>query len=278
MTPDRCYDPTRSYRPQWARKTPAGYRDETFLIPFQFLQVAAPGNVETRQLPWTLDDDQDFILDGIFFAQIGTMAQNATLGNGLCRIWDCQGNPLSLGLVLGLGFWGNAGIGGFSGAQTQTFGWGWPFEDEIICPAGGTLLFDFLPNTTATIAYAQFIGVLELLTFYAGVYGTAGNAFTIEMIDPLANNVPLSVALVGNDVQVTLATDGGGAITSTFQDVADIINNTPALAGIMLAFLTGTNPLEVVTAMAQTPLTTGAAATPVDYYGTLIGRKRFKDC
>src|SRR5688500_10169537 len=45
--------------------------------------------------------------------------------------------------------------------------------------------------------------------------GTGGNAITLVLEDPAGNNVPLSVAVVGNAITVTLATDGSSHPTST---------------------------------------------------------------
>lgn len=51
-----------------------------------------------------------------------------------------------------------------------------------------------------------------------------GNDLMIETVDPGAASSPLSVALMGNLVRVNLATDGGGALVSTANDVAAAIN------------------------------------------------------
>ncbi len=239
MTPDRCYAPNVKYKPEWAKRTPDGFRDETFLVPFQFLQVPGSGQI-VRGLPWNLDDDQPFILDGIFFTQIGTTLDangGQPSGQGLARIWDCQGNPLSQGLVLGLGMWGNGSIALTAvGSPAQVFGWGFPIEDELECPPGGTLLFDFQLTTTATVAFFQIVDVVLTITFYAGVWGAAGNGGVITLVDPGAPNIPLSLVVAGANVTVTLATDGAGVVTSTFQDIADIVN--AQAGGVMIAIVT----------------------------------------
>jgi len=236
----RLHQPGLLFKPQFAYPTPAGYRDETYLIPFTF-NVDGSGLI-ARQFPWQLDDDVPFFLRGIIFPQIGL--HNYATAPGYCRIWDSHGNPLSQGLVLALGMWSQAGLDWAGNA----YAWGFPIEPEIECSPGGALLFDFQLMTNAAVAFATYTGVLEGIIFWAGLFGTAGNVFTIAMLDPGAPNIALSVAVVGGvNVQVTLATDGGGAIISTVQQVVDLINSTPALAGIMSAQPFGTDPNEVIT-------------------------------
>jgi hypothetical protein len=235
----RYYQPAELFKPQFSYATPEGYRDEEFLIPFLF-SVLGNGQL-VRQLPWQLDDDVPFIIRGIIFPQIGL--SNNSPAPGYARIWDTQGNPLSLGLVLALGMWSQAGLDW----QGNAYAWGFPIEPEIECAPGGALLFDFQLQTNAGIASTTYTGVLEGILFQAAIYGTGGNVYTIAMLNPAANNVPLSVALVGGvNVQVTLSTDGGGAITATVQQVVDLINNSPALVGIMTAQAFGTDPNEVI--------------------------------
>jgi len=275
QNPYRCFDPERLFKPQWAYKTPAGYRDETFLVPFSFV-IAGDGRL-VRQLPWQLDDDVPYIIRGIFFPEIGQVLSDRSGSGffpGLCRIWDTHGNPLSQGLVLGLGAWCQGGVD----PDGNTYAGGFPIEPEIECAPGGALLFDFQLSTNATIAqFFDNLGGGNSITFWAGVFGTAGNGRTITLTDPGAPNVPLSIAFVGVNVNITLATDGGGVITTTAQDVANLLLNTPAAVGIMAATVDG-NPATLVTALAATPLAGGGASTPITVNGTFIGVKRFKDC
>lgn len=256
------------WRPQFAFQTPAGYRDEPYEVPFSFV-VQADGQVY-RSLPWQLDDDQPYLIRAVVFPEIGT-AQNPALFPALCRITDTHGNPLSQGLVLALGVWSQSGFSSINA-------FGFPLADEVECAPGGVLLFDFQLNTNATIAFFAHTGAVETIEFDAAVFGTAGNAFSIQLINPGAANVPLSVAVVAGAVQVTLATNGASAITSTFQDVANIINSTPAAAAVMSAQLSGANPVEVITAFGPSSLAGGAASTSVPVNGTILGVKRFKEC
>jgi hypothetical protein len=49
------------------------------------------------------------------------------------------------------------------------------------------------------------------LTFTAVAYGTAGNAITIEYVDPADAEIPLSVDVTGTAIVVTLETDDADA-------------------------------------------------------------------
>ncbi len=267
----RCYDRSISYKPQWAHSTPAGYRDETFWVPFTFLNVPATGQL-VRSLPWTLDDDVPYILRGIVFNDLAVL----TNGGGLARIWDPQGNPLSKGLVLFLGFWSVAGLSG--GSLGVRDAWFWPFEDEILCPPGGTLTFDFQLSTNAGIAAVSFTGAMGGVVFYAGVIGVGGNGGSVELIDPGAPNVPLSILITNNPltVQVTLATDGGGVITSTWADIAALYNSQ-AVSGQGYAIATN-DGTEVAAAAGPTAYDGGTASTPLNLSGMFYGVKRFKEC
>lgn len=263
-----CEDPTRLFRPQWAYVTPPGYRDETYVIPINFT-VLANGKIQTG-LPWQLDDDVPWSLRGIMFPWIGPLDIGGS--PALARIWDSRGNPLTEGLILGLGVYGNVGI-----QSVNAFGF--PVEPEIWCEPGGVLTFDFAVQSNGFYASFLHVGAVAQLLFYSTLFGAVGNALTIQLIDPGAANIPLSVALVGGvNVQVTLQTDGAAAIISTFQQVIDIINNTAAVHAVMSAFLAVPPGSEVITALGVTALAGGVNGTNVELFGCLIGVKRFPEC
>jgi hypothetical protein len=288
------------FKPQWAYPTPDGFRDEVFTVPFKF-EIEGDGLL-IRSLPWALDDDVPYLIRGIVFSQIGThqpingVAQNP----GFCRIWEPHGHPLSsrgmvnadgpeyFDLALALGAWSQSG---FQEGTEGINGFGFPIEPEIECSPGSSVLFDFLLRTSAGIGSFSVSGLVDTMEFVAGVIGTAGAAFTIQLIDPGAPNVALSVALVGGvHVQVTLATNGASVITSTFAQVVAAVNaagaagTIPAPAPnsafpIMFAYVTAGDGSEVASAVAQTPLSSGAtASTDIYVTGVLVGVKRFQEC
>ena len=106
-----------------------------------------------------------------------------------------------------------------------------------------------------TAVFASLIN--QGLTYTALELGTPGNAITIELIDPSAINIPLSVNVSSNDIAVTLATDGAGVITSTADDVKAIVNADGAALLLILVTGSGATPLVV---LAQTNLTGGLDA------------------
>ena len=265
-----CYDPTALYKPQFAYETPAGYRDELYLIEFSFV-VQANGKIQTLNLPVQLDDDVAYILRAIVFPNCGLEALGASSLPAFVRIRDSEGNPLMSDLILSAGIYGASGAG-----DDNAFGF--PFEPEIVCTIGGAIIFDFLAGSNGFFSSHTFAFNVQGVMFFAVIMGAAGNGLTIQLIDPGAPNVALSAALVGGvHVQVTLATDGGSVITSTVDDVAAIVNSTPAVAAVMGAVVIGPPP-QLVTAKAQTALTGGVDGTTLTLNGTLIGVKRFKEC
>jgi len=272
--PASCYNPSLTFKPQWAYETPDGYRDEVYLVPFTFTVLA--NGLPVFNLPLQLDDDVPYVLYAIVFPVIGPSGDTAGLFfPGLARIRDTHGNPLSFnttnnGLIYTLGALGASGL-----KNENAFGF--VFEPGIECAPGGTLLFDFQLSSSGSAA--QFLDVVGAgsILFFAAIFGAAGNAFSIELIDPGAPNVALSVALVGTVVEVTLGTDGGSAIISTLAEVAAIINSTPAVAAVMGAVVPAV-PATVATALGVTPLTGGLDGSVQVLNGTLIGVKRWKEC
>ena len=73
-----------------------------------------------------------------------------------------------------------------------------------------------------------------------------GNSLTAQLVDPGAPNAPLSVALTGSAIRVSLATDTAGAITSTAAQVVAALNANPAVADLATASLYRTSPGDAV--------------------------------
>lgn len=101
------------------------------------------------------------------------------------------------------------------------------------------------------------------LTFTADAAGVAGNQITINMVDPAANDETLAVAVSGNAITVTLATDATGAITSTAGDVITALDgDTDAAALITAANTTGSDGTGVVRATGAALNLTGGEDEP----------------
>lgn len=110
------------------------------------------------------------------------------------------------------------------------------------------------------------------LVWTAVAGGTDGHAITIEYVNPGAINQPLGVVVVGNAITVNLATDGGGAITSTADDIKLEVRATPAAIALVSVADSGADDgTGVVTAMAATALSGGVNLTAV--YGPFEGAR-----
>lgn len=98
------------------------------------------------------------------------------------------------------------------------------------------------------------------LTYTAVVFGEDGNDITVTHVDPSANNATLDVTVSGTDITVSLATDGGGLITSTAAQVKAAVNADPE-ASLLVLCEDENAGAGVVNAVVQTPLTGGVDVT-----------------
>jgi hypothetical protein len=255
-----CYAPRVLYKPQFAYKPRPGFRQESFVLPFTF-NVLANGLLQ-ENFPWKLDDDVPYLLKGMVFPQIGTSAQVLP---SLVRVRDTYGNPMSNGTVLSFGAQGQSGYDGINA-------FGFPFDCEVECEKGGVILFDFqLPTNAGVAGYGGIAGIF----FAANIYGPIGLTYSIALVNPGAANVPLSVAVAGTEVIVTLATNGASVITSTLAQVAAAINANSAASALVIATSVSAT---VATAHAQQFFTGGSASINQVVQGTLLGAKLWKDC
>ncbi len=122
---------------------------------------------------------------------------------------------------------------------------------------------------TAAAQVAALIARLEVgagnagLEFAADAAGAAGNTITVALADPGANSSPLTVAVAGRDITVSLATGNAGAITSTGAEVLAAVNaHAGASALVTAADAAGSDGTGTVAAHAKTALAGGADARP----------------
>lgn len=95
---------------------------------------------------------------------------------------------------------------------------------------------------------------------WADVAGVGGIIYAVEVLEGVGNNVPLSAAWSGNVAQVTLATDGAGALDPAQNEAGMVAAVLDALADISAEALgTGTDPL--LGAEGPTTFDNGAEAT-----------------
>jgi len=110
----------------------------------------------------------------------------------------------------------------------------------------------------ATLATA-LAGADNDIVWRAVVGGAAGNDITIEYVDPAGVDQLLAVTVLGTAITISLATGGGGAITSTANDIIAEVAATPAAAALVTGANHGADTgAGVVTAMAATALAGGA--------------------
>ena len=118
-----------------------------------------------------------------------------------------------------------------------------------------------LGGTTATASLTTALaGSNNDLTFTSTAGApdyAAGNATQIRYV-VAGNNTALSVSVAGSVITVNVATDGGGAATSTAAQVRTAVNASgPASALVTASLAAGNDGTGVVTALAQTPLAGG---------------------
>lgn len=120
---------------------------------------------------------------------------------------------------------------------------------------------------TATAAAAAslatgVVGSNNAITWTARQAGAAGNSIRVQLLDPAANSQALSVDVDGNDIIVSLATNGAGAITSTATLVmAAVLEHDAASQKVSTASTGASSGAGVVAAVALTALAGGTDAT-----------------
>ncbi len=116
--------------------------------------------------------------------------------------------------------------------------------------------------TAATLTTGRSAINTEIV-FTAASTGTAGNTITINLVDPGGETQALAVAVAGQAITVSLATDVSGAITSTAEDVIDAVNaDAPAAALVTAAHGGASTGLGVVTPTRVALALSGGAAQP----------------
>jgi anaerobic selenocysteine-containing dehydrogenase len=171
---------------------------------------------------------------------LGNMGRAGGGINAMRGIHNVQGST-DMGLLYHLipGYSGNPGA-------TQSYG---AYADTLFGNRLGA-------KTAATLA----VGAGDAAVLYTARYGgTGGNSLRVAHVASSPNQA-LGVAVSGNDVTVTLATDGTGAVTSTAAAVSAAVNAFAAAKLVLIATNPGTGA-DPAAAAAITALSGGA----VDY-------------
>lgn len=113
-------------------------------------------------------------------------------------------------------------------------------------------------NAQAAIAATLSIGTGAAgIEFTAQSAGAAGNDISIAYVDPGANSAALGIVVSGNAITVNLATDAGGAITSTASEVQSAIDADNDASALVATALPGDGS-GTVSAAAAAKMTGGA--------------------
>lgn len=128
-----------------------------------------------------------------------------------------------------------------------------------------------LDAAVAASVDAGVVGENNAITYTAKAAGVAGNAISVTLTDPPGNNVALSVDVDGTDIEVTLATDGASAITSTAAQVIAAIKEHDVASQLITAANKGASSgAGVVKALAKTSLSGGLAGSTGDAVGRAL--------
>ena len=94
---------------------------------------------------------------------------------------------------------------------------------RINAELGGSIadnLAELTPKKGAAATLTTALGVAHAeLVFTAKARGPGGNDITIEYVDPVEAKAAVAVEVTGNAIEVLLAPGGGGAITTTANDI-----------------------------------------------------------
>lgn len=102
------------------------------------------------------------------------------------------------------------------------------------------------------------VGANNAITWTSRKRGTDGNDLSVTIIDPPGNNASLSVDVDGDDIVVSLATDGASAPTSTAAQVIAAVLEHDTASQLVTAENTGASSgAGVVAAVSETSLAGG---------------------
>lgn len=107
----------------------------------------------------------------------------------------------------------------------------------------------------------DLVGDNNDIVYTSKLTGVLGDAITVEYVDPSDTEQSLLVEVTGTDITVNLATDAGGIITSTADEIKAAIAALPAAHALVgTADKAANDGSGVVTAMAKTNLAGGVDA------------------
>lgn len=130
-------------------------------------------------------------------------------------------------------------------------------SDEVGVGAAGKAVALAGSGVAATLA-TGVVGTNNAITWTANDVGDEGNGLSITIVDPAGNNAALAVDVDGDDIVVSLATDGASAPTSTATEVIAAVAEHDTASRLVTADDTGASTgAGVVAAVAETSLAGG---------------------
>jgi len=137
-----------------------------------------------------------------------------------------------------------------------------------------------LPETKATLRmgtptkadlFLDPAGTDNIIFLEAVTPGAPGNLITIELIDPSAMDIPLTPSVFGNDMKITLQTDGGSSIVTIAQEMIDLVATFPLFNALVTVAPGVPLTTGLVAAVGPTALTGGTGDEVLDFSATLPG-------
>jgi hypothetical protein len=154
---------------------------------------------------------------------------------------------------------GDGAPGGFCSTVATSATRTWTFQLTTPISATSTLAASFREGDRAVPAtLIAFVSNNVVLTAHAP--GPSGNLISASISEPGIPNSPLTVAWVGPQLSVTLATDGAGRVNSTAAQVVAAVNANPSSV-VTATLAAGSDGSGIAQPLAESNLTGGEAGT-----------------
>jgi len=129
--------------------------------------------------------------------------------------------------------------------------WPWQVTSWTSAPgsAGGSPIFTYLPiaplllpvsgATAGLVAFPAEASVNSMTRLASLIPGADGQAIRYKQAKAVSPNTPIDIFVHGNDITITLGTDGSGNSNSTAAQVANQINIDPSASELVVATAMG---------------------------------------
>ena len=114
------------------------------------------------------------------------------------------------------------------------------------------------PNSSQVIAQKAKLTANAQLRFVARNHGTGGNQIKVTITNPGTPNAALAITVSGNNINISLATNGSSVATTTATTLVTALRANTAVMGLVWVDLL-VNGSTVISTLSQTALSGGAA-------------------